>query len=345
MPAASAFEREAEQIPSLLAQQADQIGARLAPLVARLDQRDPTLFATIARGSSENAAAFARYAVSLQLGLPAAPLPPSIASVYARTLRMERALVLAISQSGASPDVALAARAARAGGALCVGLLNEAGSALGQELDIEIPMGAGPERAVAASKTFVVSVTAALHLIAAWGRDEGLRSALAALPESLVRCGAEDWTVAARALTGCAQVLVVGRGPALPIAQELALKLGEVAGLHARAHSAAELLHGPISIASHATPAIVFAGDRRGHDSVVDAVTHLRAAGAAVVMLAPEAIDTASDQLIQVPAAQHDLLQPLVALYAAYRFLAQLARERGRDPDHPPHLEKATRTR
>jgi glucosamine--fructose-6-phosphate aminotransferase (isomerizing) len=341
VPQGSAFEREAAEIPALLAKQTEQIGAWLAPLVTQLAQRDPALFATIARGSSENAAAFARYAVSLQLGLPSAPLPPSVASVYGQTLRMERALVLAISQSGASPDLALAARAARAGGALCLGLLNEPGSALGQQLDIEIPMGAGPEHAVAASKTFVLSVTAASHLIAAWRRDEALRAALAALPETLMRCGAEDWTAAVRALAGRAQVFVIGRGPALPIAQELALKLEEVSGLHAQAHSAAELLHGPISIASDATPAIVFAGDRSSHDSLLEAAARLRAAGAPVVMLGSHATGDA----IQVPAAGHKLLQALVALYAAYPFLARLARERGRDPDRPPHLEKATRTR
>jgi glucosamine--fructose-6-phosphate aminotransferase (isomerizing) len=172
-----------------------------------------------------------------------------------------------------------------------------------------------------------------------------LRSALALLPETLARCGAEDWTAAARALTGRTQVLVVGRGPALPIAQELALKLGEVAGLHAQAHSAAELLHGPISMASAATLAIVFAGDRSSHDSVMEGAARLRAAGAAVVMLGSHVTRTASGDLIQVPASGHKLLQPLVALYAAYPFLAQLARERGRDPDRPPHLEKATRTR
>jgi glucosamine--fructose-6-phosphate aminotransferase (isomerizing) len=226
-----------------------------------------------------------------------------------------------------------------------VGLLNELGSALGHELHVEIPMGAGAEHAIAASKTFALSVTAALHLLAAWGADEALRSALAVLPETLARCGAEDWTAAARALTGYGQLFVVGRGPGLPIARELALKLGEVAGVHAQAFSAAELLHGPISMASAATPAIVFAGDRSSHDSVLQAVAHLRAAGAAVVMLGSHASSATGADLVQVPAAGHKLLQPLVALYAAYPFLAQLARERGRDPDRPPHLEKATRTR
>jgi glucosamine--fructose-6-phosphate aminotransferase (isomerizing) len=341
----SAFEREAAEIPNLVAGQAERLAPALAPLVGRLEQHAPALMATIARGSSGHAAAFARYAASLRLGMPTASLPLSLASVYGRTLHLDRALVLAISQSGASPDSVLATRTAHEGGALCVGLLNEQGSALGAELDFEIAIGAGPERAIAATKTFVLSVTAALHLIAAWSRDEALQHALATLPQTLMRCGAEDWTAAAHALADASHVFVVGRGPALSIAQELALKLVEVAGLNARAHSAAELLHGPISLASADTPAIVFAGDRLSHHSVLEATTRLRAAGAPVLMLDADADRAPSGELIRVPRAEHELLQPLVALYAAYPFIARLARGRGRDPDRPPHLEKATLTR
>jgi glucosamine--fructose-6-phosphate aminotransferase (isomerizing) len=339
MRAGSAFEREAAEIPALLAAQATRVDPLLRPLVERLHQRPPALVATLARGSSENAAAFARYAVSLQLGLPTASLPLSLASIYGRTLSLDCALVLAISQSGASPDLVLATRAARAGGALCVGLLNEPGSELAEELDIEIPIGAGPEHAVAATKTFVLSVTAALHLIAEWSRDQTLQGALAELPQMLAGRGAEDHTATVRALAGASQVFVVGRGPALPAARELALKLAEVAGLHARAHSAAELLHGPISLASVDTPAIVFAGDGRSRESVLEAADRLREAGATVLMLGGE------DSGGALPRAAHDLLRPLVTLYATYPLIAQLAHQRGRDPDRPPHLEKHTRTR
>jgi glucosamine--fructose-6-phosphate aminotransferase (isomerizing) len=345
MPPSAAFEREAAEIPNLVDVQAERLAPALAALVERLERHAPTLLATIARGSSENAAAFARYAAALRLGMPAASLPLSLASVYGQTLRLERTLVLAISQSGASPDSVLATRAARAGGALCVGLLNEQGSALAAELDVQIAIGAGTERAIAATKTFMLSVTAALHLIAAWSRDEALERALAALPQTLTRCGAENWTAAERALARASHVFVVGRGPAFPVAQELALKLVEVAGLDARAHSAADLLHGPISLASADTPAIVFAGDRFGHHSVLDAAARLRAAGAPVLILGADAERAPGGELIEVPRAEHELLQPLVALNAAYPFIARLARERGRDPDRPPHLEKATLTR
>lgn len=345
MAMGSMFESEAAQIPALVARQVQQLPQRLSEPLARLDLLSPTLVGTIARGSSGNAAAFAAYAAALSLGLPTVPLPPSIASIYGRTLHLKRALVLAISQSGASPDLALSVQAARTGGAFTLGLINQSGSDLGRVVDFEIDIGAGPERAVAATKTFVLSATAVLHLIATWGRDVLLSTALAELPAALERCAGVDWSPATRMLGSSAHVFVVGRGPALPVAQELALKLKEVPGLLAEAQSAAELLHGPISIASAGMPAIVFAGDRRSAESVREAVTQLHVAGAPVLLLAPESEPAYGVEVIRVPDAGHELLQPLVSLCAMYPALAQLARERGRDPDRPPHVEKSTRTR
>lgn len=343
--ATSMFESEAAQIPALLARQAQRLPPLLKELVARLDRLAPTLIATVARGSSDNAAAFAGYAAVLGLGLPVASLPPSVASVYGRTLRLERAVALAISQSGASPDLVLTARAARSGGALTVGLINEQGSALAREVEFEIQIDAGPERAIAATKTFMLSVSAALHLIAAWNRDAPLHAALAEFPETLERCKDVDCTIATRVLAGREHVFVVGRGPALPVAKELALKLEEVSGLPADAQSAAELLHGPISMASPRMVAIVLAGDRHSRESVRAATARLYAAGVAVLLLAPESEPADGGEVIHVPEAGHELLQPLVSLYAMYPVLAQLARQRGRDPDRPPHLEKTTLTR
>jgi glucosamine--fructose-6-phosphate aminotransferase (isomerizing) len=272
-------------------------------------------------------------------------VPPSIASVYGRPLRLENAVALAISQSGASVDLALTARAARAGGALTLGLINEPDSALGREVDFEIQIGAGAEHAVAATKTFMLSVTAALHLVAMWSRDEPLRAALAELPGALDRCRSVDWLCAMRTLAGCEHAFVVARGAALPVAAELALKLEEVPGLLANAQSAAELLHGPIVMASRDMPAIVLAGDRHSRASVRGAMARLHAAGAPILLLSSGSETEYGAEVICVPEAGHELLQPLVSLYALYPALAQLARQRGRDPDRPPHLEKSIRTR
>ena len=134
-------------------------------------------------------------------------------------------------------------------------------------------------------------------------------------------------------------LFVVGRGPSLPIAQELALKLKEVCGIHAEALSAAELLHGPISIAGPCRPAIVFAGDDRTSASVMEAAARLVETGAPVVLLTREAeLEDPPMQVVCVPDAGHPVLQPLTALYAAYPLVASLGRARGRNLDRPPHL-------
>ncbi len=341
----SILETEASQAPALAAQQFERLRRELPALIDRLDRLSPLLAATIARGSSDHAAAFAGYVFGLRLGLPTAALPPSLASVYGRTLRLERALVLAISQSGASPDLSAAVVSAKAGGAYAIGLVNDPGSELARTVDVEIALGAGSERAVAATKSFILSLTALVHLVAAWTRDPALSSALGALPETLSQYRTADWTAAIQLLAQSQGAFVIGRGPSLPVAREFALKLKEVCGIHAEAMSAAELLHGPISIASPSMPAIAIAGDEHTRGTLNAAVARLRAAGAPVVLLTPAPEETASGtRTIALPMARDPLLQPIVAIQTAYPFFAELARARGRDPDHPPQLEKVTRT-
>ena len=345
MKSVSLVEREASQAPGLAARQFERLSRLLPGLLERFGPAAPRLVATIARGSSDHAAAFAGYLFGLRMGLPTASLPPSLASVYGRTLHLERALALAISQSGASPDLSAAVASARAGGAYTLGIVNEAGSALGRAVDAEIGIGAGVERAVAATKSFVLSLTALVHLVGAWTRDAALLAALESLPETLAQCAAVDWEDAIRLLAGREDVFVVGRGPMLPVAREFALKLKEVCGMHAEATSAAELLHGPISIASPMLPAIVLAGDDLLRPTLSAAVARLRAAGAPVATLATSREDAAEGSaVVLLPAATESLLQPIVAVQAAYPFFAALARARGKDPDRPPHLRKVTKT-
>jgi glucosamine--fructose-6-phosphate aminotransferase (isomerizing) len=345
MTVRSKLESEASEAPALAARQFERLTQVLPGLLERLQRLAPPLMGTIARGSSDHAAAFAGYLVGLRLGLPVASLPPSLASVYGRTLHLERALVLAISQSGASPDLSAAVASAKTGGAFTLGLVNEVGSALGRVVDMEIEIGAGAELAVAATKSFVLSLSAVVHLVAAWTRDATLLKALESLPATLAQCEPVDWAAATRLLAAHEDVFVVGRGPTLPVAREFALKLKEVCGIHAEAMSAAELLHGPISIASPLLPAIVLAGDEQVRPTVDAAISRLRAAGAPVVLLATSHEDGAGGiEIVTVPTASEPLLQPIVAIHAAYRFFAALARARGRDPDHPPHLQKVTRT-
>jgi glucosamine--fructose-6-phosphate aminotransferase (isomerizing) len=184
-------------------------------------------------------------------------------------------------------------------------------------------------------------------------RNFELKEALSKLPNSLEQCAKVDWSAAMNVLDGHDDVFVVGRGPDLPIARELALKFKEVCGIHAEALSAAELLHGPIAIASAFLPAIVLAGDEQVRPTVDAAVQRLRDAGAPTVLIqaaslqsesADAGVDASASDVVTIPRAPHPLLQPIIAVQAAYPFVAALARARGRDPDAPPHLHKVTRT-
>jgi len=169
--------------------------------------------------------------------------------------------------------------------------------------------------------------------------------ALERLPATLAQCDTVDWGAALRLLDGQEDVFVVGRGPALPVAREIALKLKEVCGIHAEATSAAEILHGPISIASPLLPAIVLAGDRYARPTVEAAVSRLRAAGSAVVLVTTGSKSAEKGNgIVAIPQAPDPLLEPVVAAQAAYPFFAALARARGKDPDRPAHLGKITRT-
>jgi glucosamine--fructose-6-phosphate aminotransferase (isomerizing) len=339
----SLFEREAGEVPALAAGQHHRLSQIMPPLIERLGRLSPHLAATIARGSSDHAAEFAGYLFGLLLGLPTASIPPSLASVYRRSLRLDRALVVAISQSGASPDLLAAVRSARANGACTLGLVNLETSPLASAVDAVLPIGAGNEQAVAATKTFMLSATAIAHLVARWSNDRPLLDALARLPDALRDCASADWSAAVDMLAEHDSCFVVGRGPGLPLARELALKLKEACGLHAEALSAAELLHGPIAIASPQLPSIVIGGDESSRETLLAAIAKLHFARSPVIVISGTEEDAAATR-IRIPDASHPLLQPLLAMQSTYPMLAALARARGRDPDRPRQLQKITRT-
>src|SRR6266849_2682190 len=175
--------QELHEAPQALSRQAHELAAPLAELAARLIRRPPQLVVTCARGSSAHAASFAKHLIELYLGIPVAAAAPNIASVYHRQLRLKGQLFLAISQSGSSEDLVESAAMARAAGALTAALVNTPRSALASACDVVLPIGAGPELSIAATKSFVASLAALLRLAAVWAADGGLRSAVGRLPE------------------------------------------------------------------------------------------------------------------------------------------------------------------
>ena len=251
--------REIEAAPEIIAQQAAGLARALGSLVLRLRGQPPHVVVTCARGSSAHAATFAKHLIERLLGLPVAEAAPSIASLYQRRLHLRGQLVLAISQSGNSDDLVVFASQARGAGALTVAVTNDAGSPLAATCEYVLPIGAGPERSVAATKTFLATAAVLLRLVGAWTEDAALLKAASQLPDRLAHASRLDWSKGAEALSKATHLAVIGRGPTLAIAREAALKLKETCNLHTEAFSGAEFLHGPIALVRPNYPVLVFA--------------------------------------------------------------------------------------
>jgi glutamine---fructose-6-phosphate transaminase (isomerizing) len=332
---------EVAEIPQALARLLSASGPAIASAGAALRALDPGLVLTVARGSSDHAATYLKYAVELTAGIPVASVGPSVASVYGRSLRLSGAACIGISQSGQSPDIVEMMRSAGAGGALTIAVTNFADSPMARVSSHCLPLAAGAEQSVAATKTFICSVAAGLALLAEWQDDTALRAAVAALPEAATQALTLDWSPLSARLSRAAQAYVLGRGPAFAIACESALKLKETCGLHAEAYSAAEVLHGPSAIVQSGFPVLALAVQDAAQAGVMQTAERLAAQGADVFLTG-----AAAKGATTLPAVTglHPLVAPLVQAVAFYAFVENLARRRGFDPDAPPHLRKVTET-
>jgi glucosamine--fructose-6-phosphate aminotransferase (isomerizing) len=332
--------REAAQAPQAVREQLQANAARVARLAARLRQAPPRAVVTCARGSSDHAATFARYLIETRLGLLTSSAAPSVSSVYDARPDLAGAVMLAISQSGASPDLLAAVSSARAAGAHIVALVNAEDSPLAQLADELIPLCAGLERSVAATKSYIASLAAIVHLVASWSRDAQLAAALQQAPERLERAWQLDWSAAVTRLTPANNLYVIGRGLGLGVAQEAALKLKETCGLHAEAVSAAELRHGPMALVRTGFPLLIFTQNDESRSGVTQLAAELAAQGADVLLAGA---DAARATILPTEGA-HPVIEPLLFAQSFYRMANALSLARGGDPDRPPHLHKVTET-
>jgi glucosamine--fructose-6-phosphate aminotransferase (isomerizing) len=310
-------------------------------LVTRLRRTPPRFIVTCARGSSDHAATYGKYVFETTLGLVTASASPSVGSVYAVRPQLEGALFVAISQSGRSPDLLRNVELARDAGACVVALVNVAQSPLAERADAVLPLHAGPETSVAATKSYLCSLAALLQLAARWSGDVALLAATEALPDILRAAWQEDWSPLVEGLREAHSLFVLGRGLGLGAAQEAALKFKETCGLHAEAFSSAEVQHGPMALVGPGFPVLAFAQDDETGDGTVAVAEEFRARGAPVWVVRPGAHGPG---VLPLPAAPHPACTPLMTVQAFYRAVNALAIARGHDPDLPPHLHKVTET-
>jgi glutamine---fructose-6-phosphate transaminase (isomerizing) len=301
----------------------------LGELAKRLRAAPPPLVITCARGSSDHAATYGKYVIETTAGNLVASVGPSVASMYQRVpVGLANALFIAVSQSGRSPDVLQLTEAAKRGGALVVAIVNDESSPLATMCDLVLPVCAGEERAVAATKSFLLSGLAFVQLAAAWTGEAALVDAVTRAPDLLDAACETTWDLTP--LASAISLYVVGRGIGLGAAQELALKLKETCRLHAEAFSTAEVLHGPVALVDRGYPIVVIEQADETAAANRDVLAKLAAMGAT---------------LHRCPSPDGPaVLAPLCQVQSFYLGLPALAAARGLDADAPSHLKKVTET-
>ena len=329
------------EIPAAVARLLDQGGPAIREAAAAARQLDPAFIATVARGSSDQACSFLKYAFEIARGLPVASIGPSVASIYKAPLKLNGALCIAVSQSGQSPDIVEMARAAGAGGALTLAVTNDAASPLARAAGRVLALHAGPELSVAATKTFVTSAVAGLSLLAEWSDDPALRTALSDLPGHFERAANCDWSALADRLVTTESLYTLGRGPGFAMSGEAALKFKETCRIHAENFSSAEVLHGPVSIVGQGFPVLAFAAGDAAEGAVVEIADEMASKGAEVFVTSVRARHASA-----LPAVRtgHPLTDPVALIVSFYAMVERVAVARGIDPDRPRHLRKVTET-
>ena len=327
---------EAAEAPDAVARFLDGNRAALAELGRRLRKNPPPLVMTSARGSSDNAAAYFKYLAEIRLGVPCASVGASVVSVYGAELKARGGLCITISQSGKSPDIVALQEAARKAGALTVALVNVADSPAALNADICLPLHAGPELSVAATKSFIVSLVAGAAIAAQWSGRADFGAAVEALPEKLSDAARIAWPAFVPWALGAESLYVLGRGPSLPVAAETALKLKETCAIHAEAYSIAEVMHGPWELMGQGFPVLAYSPEDASRPSSREALAKIRNTGADVLAVEAGGLPFA--------ATVDPLLDPIAMIQTAYLAIENLAQALGRDPDRPRLLKKVTET-
>ncbi|WP_367846838.1 SIS domain-containing protein [Rhodoferax sp. WC2427] len=315
---------------------------RYAALGVALRARPPRGTVTIARGSSDHAAAYMAYLIMARSGQLVTSLPMSLLTLYQAPLPLADMLAISVSQSGRSPDLVEPMQRFQQAGATTVALVNDAASPLAAAVDWTLPLHAGPEHSVAATKSFICSLVAGARLAAAWTDNADFATRLADLPAALDQACQQDWSAAIAPLLRAERLMVIGRGPGLAIANEAALKFKETCAIQAEAFSGAEVQHGPMALVDEAYPMLIFAPRGPAQPGLVALAAAMRQRGAHVLLAAPANVPSRDLTLATAP---HEDLDPITAIQSFYLLVEAVARARGQDPDKPRHLSKVTSTR
>jgi glucosamine--fructose-6-phosphate aminotransferase (isomerizing) len=331
---------EAAQAARVVRGQLEMNSLNVRRIGSLLRDLNPRAVVTCARGSSDHAATFAKYLIESHTKLLTTSAAPSMSSLYDAQPDMRGVVFLVISQSGKSPDLLASTENAKRNGATVIALCNSPDAPLTQLAHHTIPLCAGAETSVAATKSYIASLSAIVHLTACWIDDRTLVDALIGAPEQLEQAWNLDWNAALPVLERASNLFVVGRGYGLGIAQEAALKFKETSGLHAEAFSAAEVKHGPMALVGRGFPVLMLSQNDESRGGIETLAAEFVARGAQVLLAGAKVTGA-----IELPTVRsHAVIEPLLMVQSFYRMVAALAPARGFDPDRPPHLNKVTET-
>ena len=347
------MEKEAREAPKIIARQLMENASVWEALQLRLKELNTPYVGTIARGSSDHAATYAKYLIETKANLPVVSIAPSVMTLYGSHLKLHKSLVMAFSQSGKSPDICEAFISAKHSGALTVAVINQTLSPLAEAADYVVPIWAGEEVSVAATKSYLGTLSAIAQFVAVITADPVLNKNLDFLPERLAQAFDCDGSALIELLENKEtqkDILIVGRGYGYPIAQEAALKCKETCALHAEAFSTAEVLHGPFALIKPNFPVIFFAQNDPSFEANIALAQRVKSLGGVAVIIANRdqahrIPPNSCDYLLLAPASLHPALDPLLMIQFFYLTIEKLARARGLDPDKPEHLKKITETR
>ena len=342
----STFRDEIGEQPELARNLIETSGPALEAIAMAFRRRRPAGFVIAARGSSDHAADYARYLIGLRHRELVSLAAPSLFTHYAAPPKLDGQCVVGISQSGASPDVIAVIEEGARQGALTLAITNDPGSPLAAAAELVLPLQAGAERSVPASKTYTLSLLALALMSAAIEPDPALEAAVKRVPEALETALAHEGglTPLAEALSG-QRAIVLGRGFNLCTAEEVALKLTETSYVLARAWSVADFLHGPIAVVEPEFPVLLL-GAAGSVARDVDAIAgRLVEAGCRVVGMFDGGAPLSADvPQVRLDTGLPELLTPLTLTVLGQLLAHRVAVARGVDPDTPRALRKVTRT-
>ncbi|NPA27014.1 MAG: SIS domain-containing protein [Chloroflexi bacterium] len=321
---------------------------RAKAIVQAARDRDIRMIVMAARGSSDNAALYGKYLFGAMVGLPVAMATPSLFTLYQRPPRLAGTLVVGISQSGQSTDIVTVVETAAQQGAMTLAITNDPDSPLAQVAEFVLPLHAGEERSIAATKTYTAQLMALALLATHWAENKTAWRELTAVPAAVSQAlsladNVARMTERYRYMNTC---VVIGRGYNYATAYEIALKLKELTYVVAEPYSSADFQHGPIAVIGDGFPVLLIAPQGRVHPEIQRLAERLRERGAELLAISdvPETLALARTPL-PLPAQLPEWLTPFTAVVLGQLFAYHLTLTKDYDPDHPRGLTKVTQTR